>query len=100
LRNTVTKAQILLCVCSRVDVTTALEFVESCLNIPQLWQGRDTKSARGIETSFYTDHTEGDILSLSTEQLGCLVMYILMEAEREAVKYDGNYLQYYNIILK
>ena len=71
--------------------TAALRFVESCLNIPQLSQGRDTKSARGIETSFYTD--SGDILSLSTEQLRCMVMYILMEAEREAKKDDGNCLK-------
>ncbi len=73
-----------------MDPTAALRFVESCLNIPQLWQGRDTRSARGIETSFFTDNTVGDILNLSTEQLTCLVMYIFMEAEREAGKQDGN----------
>ena len=74
---------------TRVSPTAALRFVESCLNIPQLWQGRDTKSSRGIETSFYSDSTEGDILSLSTDQLRCMVIYILMEAEREAKKDDG-----------
>lgn len=76
--------------CYRVDPTTALQFVESCLNIPQLWQGRDTKSSRGIETSFYTDRTEEDILCLSSEQLSCLVMYVLMEAERDLRRYEGN----------
>ncbi|XP_046854864.1 integrator complex subunit 1-like [Xenia sp. Carnegie-2017] len=68
-------------VASSVNPTSVLCFFESCLIIPHLWQGRDTKSAQGIETSFYDDVMEPGILSLSSEQIRCLVEYILKEAE-------------------
>ena len=75
-----------------MNPTSALRFIDSCLNIPQLWQGRDTKSTQGIETSFYAQNS-GDILNVSSEQLKCVVMYILMEAEEEtAQKYNGDYM--------
>ena len=52
----------------RMNPTSALRFIGSCLNIPQLWQVRDTKSTQGIETSFYAQN-RGDVLNVLSEQL-------------------------------